>query len=60
MKLIDFDRHFQEAEQDKTLKAKLTRPEALSGVFNWVLEGLALYRQEGLTVPESIATATAA
>jgi len=37
----------------------LTRPQALSGVFNWALEGLRMYRETGLNVPENIARATA-
>ncbi|MBQ9325251.1 MAG: DNA primase, partial [Clostridia bacterium] len=35
IKIIPFNRHFEEHEQDKTLKATLTDEEALSGIFNW-------------------------
>jgi putative DNA primase/helicase len=59
IKVISFDRHFSESEQDKSLKDTLTEPDSLSGVFNWVLEGLRLYRAEGLGNPCSVVTATA-
>jgi len=52
--VIPFNKHFAEEEQDKTLKAQLRTPQALSGVLNWMLEGLRLYRAEGLEPPQSI------
>ncbi len=58
IKVITFDRHFEEHEQDKTLKNRLKRSENLSGVLNWCLEGLRLYRAEGVCPPESVISAT--
>lgn len=58
LKVIPFERHFTEEEQDKTLKDKLQTKENLSGLFNWCLEGLRKYREEGLDPPESIVKAT--
>jgi len=52
--VIPFNRHFTEAERDKGLKHELRTSEAMSGVLNWMLEGLKLYREEGLEPPESI------
>ncbi len=48
VKLLPFPRHFSEEEQDKTLKATLRAPQAMSGILNWLLEGYRLYCAEGL------------
>lgn len=56
--VITFDRHFKAYEQDKHLKEKLKNPSEISGIFNWCLEGLNKYRQEGLIPPQEIKDAT--
>lgn len=56
--VISFDRHFSESEQDKTLKSRLQRKEELSGILNWCIDGLKLYRQEGLNPPQAVIRAT--
>lgn len=56
--VIPFERHFSEEEQDKDLKKKLAQPENLSGVLNWCLEGLRLFREKGLAPPASVIEAT--
>lgn len=56
--VISFDRHLKPEERDKTLKQTL-RGE-LSGILNWCLEGLRLYRLEGLQAPQAIRDATQA
>jgi len=56
--VIPFDRHFEEHEQDKGLKERLKQPDNLSGILNWCIDGLRLYREEGLEPPESIVKAT--
>ena len=58
VKVITFDRHFEEHEQDKGLKDRLKQTEILSGVLNWILEGLRMYREEGLLPPQSVKEAT--
>lgn len=58
IKVIKFDRHFEEREQDKHLKERLKREYNLSGVLNWCLDGLRAYRKEGLTPPECVLDAT--
>lgn len=58
--IIPFDRHFEEWEQDKTLKAAFAEPEAKSAILNWLLKGYALLREEGFTVPKAVAEATQA
>ncbi len=44
--VIPFNRHFEEDEQDRGLKEELARPENLSGILNWCLEGLRLLNSE--------------
>ena len=57
--LLPFERHFAEHEQDKTLKDKLRAPNEMSGILNWILEGLRLYhRLKGLNPPKSVKAAT--
>lgn len=57
--VISFDRHFEPHEQDKTLKQKLRSESELSGILNWCIEGLRLYRIEGLKPPAAVQNATA-
>lgn len=56
--VIPFERHFEPAEQDRTLKTRLQTSENASGILNWLLDGLRLYRAEGLKQPPSIVQAT--
>lgn len=57
-KIIPFERHFSEEEQDKGLKAELAQPQNLSGILNWCLQGLDLFRSTGLEAPVSVREAT--
>ncbi len=54
VKVIPFTRFFEEHERDRGLKAFFRRPENLSGILNWLLEGLRLLNAEGLTVPKPV------
>ena len=45
-------------EQDKDLKNRLRQKQELSGILNWCIEGLQLYRKEGLKPPAAVQTAT--
>jgi putative DNA primase/helicase len=56
IKLIPFTTRIPEEQQDKHLEAKL-RGEA-SGILNWLLEGTARWKREGLNVPAAILNAT--
>ncbi|MCR5235532.1 MAG: DNA primase [Lachnospiraceae bacterium] len=58
IKVITFDRHFEESEQDKGLKQRLRTEDNLSGILNWLLQGLELYRSEGLEPPLCVVNAT--
>jgi len=52
--VIPFNRHFAEDERDKNLKNELRTQEAMSGVLNWMLDGLVLYKEERLEPPGAI------
>jgi len=56
--VITFDRHFEDYEQDKTLKDKLITRENISGIFNWCLQGLHKFIDNGLKPPQSVKEAT--
>ena len=60
IKVIPFMRHFKPEEQDKHLKSKLKTRESISGIFNWILEGLGVYceNNEVLDVPDAVTNAT--
>lgn len=59
VKVIPFNRHFTEKEQDKGLKKKLTRQDSMSGILNWCLDGLKLMRERGLEIPPAVQAAVA-
>lgn len=59
VKVITFDRHFDDAERDTALKGKLCTEENISGIFNWCLKGLQMFYADGLEDPPSVAEATA-
>lgn len=56
--VISFDRHFELEEQDKHLKDKLRQESELSGILNWCIDGLRMYRKEGLKPPAAVQQAT--
>ena len=58
LNVIEFNRHFTPEEQDITLKDRLRTQENISGLFNWCIEGLKLFRSEGLRPPLSVSIAT--
>lgn len=55
--VISFDRHFEDDEQDKTLKDRLESPENAPGILNWLLEGLQNYRKRGARRPNAVRAA---
>jgi len=58
VKTIPFERHFTQGEQDRGLKALFAKPENLSGILNWCLEGLSLLEEEGFDEPQAVREAT--
>lgn len=57
LKIIPFKRHFEEAEQDKGLKALFAEEGNLSGIFNWCLEGYKEFRKSRLESPNAVVEA---
>lgn len=57
--VVEFPRHFSPTEQDPGLKQELQKPENVSGIFNWCLEGLKHFREIGADAPEAVREATA-
>ena len=55
---IPFERHFDESEQDKGLKAEFQKPENQSAILNWLVEGYRLLSKEGMKLPEAVVAAT--
>lgn len=54
LKVIEFNRHFREDEQDNTLKDFFRTPDAMTGIFSWLVDGYFKYRLWGLEMPESM------
>lgn len=54
VKVIKFNKHFTEQEQDKHLKEKLKTPEVISSIFNWCLQGLKDFYATGATPPKCV------
>ncbi len=55
---IPFERHFEEYEQDKSLKTEFAKEESQSAILNWLIDGYKMQRDEGLMLPESVQSAT--
>ena len=52
--IIPFERHFKASEQDRTLKDRFRKPENMSGILNWLIEGHKMLQAEGLVLPEKL------
>jgi putative DNA primase/helicase len=50
VRVIEFNRHFTDAEQDKGLKDYFESPEAMKGIFTWLVAGYFKYRRFGLAM----------
>ena len=58
--IIPFNRHFEEWEQDKTLKEEFAKPHTQSAILNWMVEGYQMLCEEGFGQPETVVEATQA
>lgn len=58
--VITFDRHFEEWEQDKTLKEDFSKPEVRSAILNWLIEGYHMVKSEDLNIPQKVLEVTEA
>lgn len=56
--IIPFDKHFDESEQDRTLKDEFRKPEVQSAILNWLLKGYKDLVKEGLEIPSVVKEAT--
>lgn len=56
VKVVPFERHFTEKEQNKHLKEQLQQE--IDGILNWCIKGFQLYRKEGLEPPVAVQNAT--
>lgn len=56
--VITFDRHFSPKEQNQSLKDILREQDNISGIFNWCIDGLKLFYQEGARPPQAVINAT--
>lgn len=54
VRVIEFNRHFTEDEQDKNLKNEFQMQEAMQGIFAWLVTGYFKYRRFGLKMPEGM------
>lgn len=54
IKVIEFNRHFSQKEQDTHLKDELTSPEAMSGIFMWLVRGYIRYKERGLVMADDL------
>ena len=60
MRVIPFERHFGEDEQDRGLKALFRSDRGQRTIMDWLCEGFRMWRERGLDEPESVRAATAA
>lgn len=54
VRVIEFNRHFSDSEQDKSLKEYFESPEAMKGIFSWLVAGYFKYKRFGLSMPDSL------
>lgn len=54
VRVIEFNRHFTDAEQDKGLKDYFESPEAMKGIFTWLVAGCMRYKRYGLRMCDSM------
>jgi len=57
VKLIPFERHFSENEQDRNLKRMFRKSTNRSHILNWLIAGLRLVRETGLVAPPRVVAA---
>ena len=54
VRVIEFNRHFTDAEQDKGLKDYFESAEAMKGIFTWLIAGYFKYRRFGLRMNDNM------
>lgn len=56
--VIPFERHFEESEQDHSLKREFGKSKNQTAILNWLVEGYRLLVEEGLTQTSAVSSAT--
>jgi len=59
IRVIEFNRHFSQSEQDKGLKSYFESAEAMPGIFSWLVGGWRKYREQGLTMSKALRSVVA-
>lgn len=54
VRVIEFTKHFSEAERDETLKEAFRTPEAMMGIFTWLLKGYQKYKAQRLKMSDRL------
>lgn len=54
VRVIEFNRHFTNQEQDKNLKTMFQSAESMQGIFKWLIDGYTKYCKSGLTMNETM------
>lgn len=54
VRVIEFNRHFSETEQDKTLKFEFQTQDAMQGIFSWLIAGYFKYKRFGLKMTPAL------
>lgn len=54
VRVIEFNKHFTEEERDETLKEVFRTPEAMKGIFTWLLVGYFKYKRFGLAMSDKM------
>ena len=54
VRVIEFNRHFSDEEQDKSLKDYFESPEAMKGIFTWLITGCENYKRRGLRMNQEM------
>jgi putative DNA primase/helicase len=58
-KIIPFNRHFSESEQDKNLKREFRKAKSKSAILNWLIDGYRLTLKMGFDPPDIVKSAIA-
>ena len=56
IRVVEFNRHFNPEEQDKTLKNVFRTKDAMQGIFAWMIDGYKKYLRDGLVMPSTMET----
>lgn len=54
VRVIEFNRHFSDEEQDKGLKDYFESDEAMEGIFTWLITGCQEYKRNGLKMNQEM------